>query len=249
MNTIFKFYYQAWLLWSLAAAFGVAVLLQKLHGAWGLVYRICLTVVLFMALAYPVLGLMDKTNGLQLPAFTQNLKAERSAGNPSAWQAATQVWTLDGARLFESQYPDDAAAARWLSTAPEGVILEAFSKSSSYSDYGRMSAYSGDPTVLGWWYHEWQWRGSVDEQVSQIQNMTCRAEDSYDARRMRSDDISCFFETNRWKEASQIIAYYNIRYVVVGTLERRDYHINESLLQQHLTQVFQQGKVVVYEIP
>ena len=32
MNTIFKFYYQAWLMWSLVAAFGVAVLLQKLHG-------------------------------------------------------------------------------------------------------------------------------------------------------------------------------------------------------------------------
>ncbi|HEX2698269.1 MAG TPA: DUF2298 domain-containing protein, partial [Anaerolineales bacterium] len=40
MNTIFKFYYQAWLLFSLAAAFGAAVLLQKLRGAWDWAFRI-----------------------------------------------------------------------------------------------------------------------------------------------------------------------------------------------------------------
>jgi YYY domain-containing protein len=249
INTVFKFYYQAWLLWSLAAAFGVAVLLQKLRGAWGLVYRVCLGLVLFMALAYPVLGLQNKTGDFQIPAFAQNLNAARAAGNPSAVKTAARVWTLDGARLFQSQYPDDAAAASWLSTAPEGVIIEAFSKSSSYSDYGRMSAYSGDPTVLGWWYHEWQWRGSVAEQVSPIQNLTCKANESYDSRRMRSDDISCLFETTSWEVASQIITQYNIRYVVIGTLERRDYHINEQLFRQHLTRVFQQGQVVVYEVP
>ena len=249
MNTIFKFYYQAWLLWSLAAAFSVAVLLLKLQGVWGLVYRIILVLVLFMALVYPVLGLLNKTDDFQIPAFTQNLKVAQAAGNPFALQAAARVWTLDGAQLFRSQYPDDAAAARWLSTAPEGVIVEAFSKSSSYSDYARMSTYSGDPTVLGWWYHEWQWRGSVAEQVSQIQNLTCRANDPYDWQRMRSDDISCLFEAKSWEVASQIIAQYNIRYVVIGTLERRDYHINEQIFQQHLAPVFQQGQVVIYAVP
>jgi uncharacterized membrane protein len=156
---------------------------------------------------------------------------------------------LDGSQLFQSQYPDDAAAARWLLNAPAGVIAEAFNKSSSYSDYARMSVYSGDPTVLGWWYHEWQWRGSVDEQVSPITDLSCKAPDSYDPRRMRSDDISCLYETNSWDVASEVISQYNIRYVVIGTLERRDYHINEALFQQHLKQVFQQGQVVIYEVP
>ncbi len=171
MNTIFKFYYQAWLMWSLVAAFGVAVLLQKLRGAWGWVFRIGLVIVLFMALAYPVFGLPDKTDDFQLPAFDQTLKAAQAAGDPAALQTAARVWTLDGAQLFQSQYPDDAAAARWLLNAPEGVIVEAFNKTSSYTDYARMSTYSGDPTVLGWWYHEWQWRGSVDEQVSPINEL------------------------------------------------------------------------------
>ena len=38
MNTIFKFYYQAWLMWSMVAAFSVAVLLQKLRRAWAWVF-------------------------------------------------------------------------------------------------------------------------------------------------------------------------------------------------------------------
>jgi uncharacterized membrane protein len=66
---------------------------------------------------------------------------------------------------------------------------------------------------------------------------------------MRSDDISCLYEANTWSVASEVINQYNIRYVVIGTLERRDYHINEVLFQQHLKQVFQQGQVVIYEIP
>jgi YYY domain-containing protein len=249
INTVFKFYYQAWLLWSLAAAFGVAVLLQKLRGPWDLVYRIGLVLILIMALTYPAFALPDKTDDFQIPAFTQTLKAAQAAGNPSALSAAAQVWTLDGARLFQSQYPDDAAAARWLLNAPEGVIIEAFSTSSSYSDYARMSVYSGDPTVLGWWYHEWQWRGSVNEQVSPIKDLTCRAKDSYDPRRMRSDDISCLYEANNWEVVHEVVSQYNIRYVVIGTLERRDYSINEQIFQQHLVQVFKQGQVVIYAVP
>jgi len=249
MNTIFKFYYQAWLMWSLVAAFGVAVLLQKLRAGWALAFKIGLGVVLVMALAYPVFGLSNKTNGFQLTAFSDNLKAAQAAGDPAALQTAARVWTLDGSGLFQSQYPDDAAAANWLLNAPEGVLVEAFNKTSSYTDYARMSTYSGDPTVLGWWYHEWQWRGSVDEKTSPITNLTCKARDSYDSRRMRSDDISCLYETNNWAVASEIIAQYNIRYVVIGTLERRDYRINELLFQQYLKPIFHQGQVVIYEVP
>jgi YYY domain-containing protein len=249
MNTIFKFYYQAWLMWSLVAAFGAAVLWQKLRAGWGWVFRIGLLIVLIMALAYPVFGLPAKTDSFQMPAFARNLKTTQAAGDPAALLTAARVWTLDGSQLFQEQYPDDSAAARWLLNAPEGVIAEAFNKTSSYTDYARMSVYSGDPTVLGWWYHEWQWRGNLDELVSPITDLTCKAQDSYDSRRMRSDDISCLYQTNSWDVASEVITQYNIRYVVIGTLERRDYHINEVLFQQHLKQVFQQGQVVIYEVP
>ncbi|MBE3066307.1 MAG: hypothetical protein IMZ73_02595, partial [Chloroflexi bacterium] len=177
MNTIFKFYYQAWLLWSLAAAFGVAVLLQDLRGAWNWVYRIGLAFVLFMALVYPILGVLTKTNNFQIPAFIENLNAARAAGDPSAWQTAAQVWTLDGGAFFNQYNPDDMAAAAWLRTAPYGVIVEASKVDASYTEYSRISTYSGLPTVLGWPMHEGQWRGTYEPQGT------------------RQDDIRRLYET------------------------------------------------------
>ena len=102
MNTIFKFYYQAWWLLSVAAAFGVAVLLQNLRGAWNWIYRVGLAVALFMALVYPVLGLLTKTENFQVPAFQQSLQLSRAGRGPT-WpcRPRLQVWTLDGGAFFD----------------------------------------------------------------------------------------------------------------------------------------------------
>jgi uncharacterized membrane protein len=247
-NTIFKFYYQAWLLWSLAAAFGAGVLLQKLEGIWGWIYRPVLAIIIAIGLVFPVMGLPEKTNNFQIPAFKATLKAAKAAGDPHAIQTAMRVWTLDGAQLFQNQYPDDSAAARWLLTAPAGVVAEAVSRD-TYSDYGRMAVYSGQPTVLGWSFHEYQWRGDLTEQLSPIQNLTCRANDSDTSARTRSDDMACLYQTRNWDEASEILAQYDIRYVVVGTLEGRSYRVSETKFKTYLKPVFQSGNVVVYEVP
>jgi YYY domain-containing protein len=249
LNTIFKFYYQAWMVWSLAGAFGVAILLQELRGRWAFIYRVGLMLVLVLALAFPVLGLSTKTNDFKIPAFIETLRARQATSDAGAIQAAASVWTLDGSVLFSSQYPDDAAAARWLLTAPTGVIAEAASKD-AYSDYGRMAAYSGQSTVLGWWWHEYQWRGTLSQMASPLTNLTCRADFTVGGlSRSRADDVSCLYQSNNWDIANEVISQYNIRYIVIGTLERRNYHINESVFKQHLSQVFQQGQVVIYEVP
>jgi YYY domain-containing protein len=231
MNTIFKFYYQAWALLSMAAAFGVAVLLQNLRGAWNWAYRIGLTIVLFMALVYPVLGLLTRTNNFQVPAFLDSLAAARKAGNLHALQTAAQVWTLDGGAFFDTIYPDDMAGATWLRSAPYGIIVEATKIDASYSDWSHISIYSGLPTVLGWSMHESQWRGTYEPQGTRL------------------DDIRRLYETTSWDDAKSIIQQYGIRYVFVGTLERSTYHLSELKFQQHLTPVFQQGQVTVYEVP
>jgi uncharacterized membrane protein len=182
------------------------------------------------ALAFPIFGLPDKTNDFQFPAFQQTLESARAAGLLSPLRAAASVWTLDGARLFHNRYPDDAAAADWLSTAPYGVIAEAVG--GEYSDYARMSTYSGLPAVVGWEGHEDQWRGTFQEQ-----------------RQRGEVDIPLLYQTNNWDEALGIIQKYNIRYIVVGTLERTTYNLNELKFQRNLVAVFQSGNVVIYEVP
>lgn len=231
MNTIFKFYYQAWMLWSLVAAFAVAVLLHELKRIWKLIYQFGLWVVLVMALTYPVMSVITKTESFRLPDFLRELKSARMAGEPDAWKSAVQVWTLDGADYYTQIYPNDMAAAAWLRSAPFGVIVEASKPDASYSDYARFSTYSGLPTVLGWPMHEGQWRGSYEPQGS------------------RQEDIRRLYETTDWPETKAILLQYGIRYVCIGTLERSTYRVNEDKFLAHLVPVFTQGQVTIYELP
>ncbi len=136
MNTIFKFYFQAWILWGIAAAFGTAVLLQSLRRSWGVVYRAGLVVLFAMALAYPVFSLLNKTNNF----------------NPGSG------FTLDGNAYFDRTYPDDAAGINWLKSAAPGVVAEAVDPTGGdYTGYARVAMLSGDADVLGWFGHEQQW--------------------------------------------------------------------------------------------
>ena len=140
INTIFKFYYQAWILWSLVAAFGVGYLLRTLRGATDIAVRILVGLVIFCGLLYPTFGVLTKTNNLK-PVFGFNLN--------------------DFARV-QRENADDAAGIEFLLNQPEGVIAEAIG--GSYSYYGRVATHTGYPTVLGWPGHESQWRGGSELQ-------------------------------------------------------------------------------------
>ena len=67
---------------------------------------------------------------------------------------------LNGITYLKTLYPDDYLAINWLNQNIKGqpVILEA--QGDSYTDYARISANTGLPTVLGWTVHEWLWRGT-----------------------------------------------------------------------------------------
>jgi len=214
INTIFKFYYQAWLIWGVAAAFGVAVVLESLRGAWGLIYRLGLAIVLAIGLTYTVLGFWTKTNGFKPPGG----------------------FSLDGTAYLERGSPDEFATIAWLREAPAGVVAEAVG--GSYSAYGRVSMLSGKPTVLGWDFHEFQWRGGGDLLGS------------------RQSDIQRLYCTNDWSEAEEIISQYDIRYVFIGRLERSTYNsdrcpggLDEWKFQRNLALVFQQGEASIYAVP
>jgi YYY domain-containing protein len=142
INTIFKFYYQAWVLLSLAAAFGVAYVIQNLqHVVWNVTFRIVVGLLVFVGLLYPVLGLNTKTNGFQ----------------------PYGGFTLDDFDRIERENPDEAAAIDFLRTAPDGVVAEAIGGSYD-SSFARIATYTGLQNILGWPGHESQWRGGSEPQ-------------------------------------------------------------------------------------
>lgn len=144
MNTVFKFYYQAWVLLSLAGAYGVYhVLSARPRGAPARLVRggwlVAGGLLLAAGLAYTVTAPVAKANGFR--------------GEP----------TLDGARYVAAFRPQEAEVVRWLAEhAPPGaVLLEAPGR--QFSDDNWVSAATGIPTLLGWGGHELQWRGSYEE--------------------------------------------------------------------------------------
>ncbi|MBL0344323.1 DUF2298 domain-containing protein [Candidatus Villigracilis affinis] len=140
INTVFKFYYQAWMLWSLVAAFAVSQLLQNLRGLANVAFRVVIGVVIFTGLLYPVFGLITKTNSFNPP----------------------YGFSLDDFDRIIRENPEEAAAITFLRAAPDGVIVEAIGD--GYSAFARISAQTGMQTVLGWPGHEDQWRGSYAPQ-------------------------------------------------------------------------------------
>jgi YYY domain-containing protein len=156
MNTIFKFYFQAWLVWSVAAAYASIVLLASLRGLWKAAFGLGLALLLTASLVYPLLSLWSKTNGFQ-PA----------------------EWTLDSTAYFARSSPDEMSAIRWLQAAPPGVIAEAVPPGGgSYTEYARAATLSGQPSVLGWVGHENQWRGdtassAIGSRQSDLQRLYC----------------------------------------------------------------------------
>jgi len=139
MNTIFKFYFETWSLWGIAAAFGSVVLLSTLRKAWRTIFSTIWVVMMLSAFIYPVIMTMNKTNNFK-----------------------PYAWTLDGNAYLASYYPDEAAAIAWLETQPVGVVSEAVA--GSYTPNSEWaSVQTGFPTVLGWPGHESQWRGGAVE--------------------------------------------------------------------------------------
>jgi len=142
MNTIFKFYFQAWMIWGIVAGYAAARLLERFSAgisAWAV--RAGLAVLLLMGLVYGFFGVMTRTQGFH-----------------------PEEWSLDGALALRRYQPQEYEAIQWLKTAPEGVVAEAVG--GSYTDFARVATFSGNPTVLGWPGHESQWRGGAREMGS-----------------------------------------------------------------------------------
>ncbi len=134
MNTVFKFYFQAWQLLGVACAVLVVTAVSRITLSKRRVPVAvpALALVLIASLSYPYGGIMARANG--------------------GFQG------LDGVRFLYAEDTGAYQAVRWLDehSSPGDVVFEAVG--GDYTLYARVSTYAGRPTVMGWPGHEWQWR-------------------------------------------------------------------------------------------
>ncbi len=146
MNTVFKFYYQAWIVFGIGGAYGIISVFageQLPRAGWRLAYGGLAGVVLAAGLLFPVLGIATRMF-YETGRYAYDVPATLDGGS-----------TLTGA--------DDYQAALCLGDLVQGddaVIASAVGGSYAWS-YGTASTLTGIPTVLNWTGHEGQWRGST----------------------------------------------------------------------------------------
>jgi YYY domain-containing protein len=232
MNTVFKFYYQAWVMLGIASAYGIWWLLDRLEKPVGrILFTTGATLFIGLGLVYTLMAIPSRAGDFKGPA------------------------DLDGSSSVAMSHPDDWAAILWLDgNAEQGlpvgdvpVILEAPSVppwGGSYTYEGRISAFSGFPTVLGWAVHESQWRGNYDEQG------------------LREPDIATIYTTTNGQTTLDLLHKWKVSYVILGSSELT---YIQRLCQQSaqgcttsnalkkfglvLQPVFNQGQVTIYKVP
>jgi len=139
--------------------------------------------------------------------------------------------TLDGERSIKKEHPYEYQAIEWLRNKNEThVVLQATGLSYAWNSY--VSAFTGLPTVLGWEWHEYQWRMNLEEINT------------------RRGDVERAYTSPDYGEIKNIIEKYGIKYIYIGPVERDRYKITEVFEQQKekFKSVFKNQEVEIYEV-
>jgi uncharacterized membrane protein len=224
MNTIFKFYYQAWVMLGCASAFGTWWILhgrgEGVSSAWQTVFLGGAALLVAAGLVYPLMASYARVDGFR------------------------QEPHLNGAINIARAHPDDWAAIEWLREHAEAgsVILEAPGKSYNYE--GRISAFTGHPAVLGWAVHESQWRGSYEEQGK-------REPDIETIYTTQSGQLALEL-LHKWDVDYVVVGPPERRYAEeVCSRSERPCNSARALrtFQEVLEPVFEEGQTAIYRVP
>jgi len=219
MNTVFKFYYQTWIMWSVVSAYAIYYLLagpQRVKSRLGRTLTgVAITMTLGLGLMYPALALPSRVS-------------EIGATEPG----------LDGtvaAAVHDSKIADLNAAVQWFDEHVLGsptVLVTTDDVLWFEPERSRVSSWTGLPTVLGWFDHETQWRGSEVVQ------------------RQRLPDIQKIYSTTNQQAALNLLRFYRVTYVYVGYEERQQYPAEGlAKFDRMLPVVFRQNGVAIYQVP
>jgi YYY domain-containing protein len=231
MNTVFKFYFQVWVLWAVASAAVLPHLASRFKSRR-------------RSEIEPALELQEGS------AWTPEIAAQMAryqASRGGVWGRRwwwifgfllagcllypltavpvrikdrfdnSQSVTLDGTEFMStSVYSDDnrpvvlafdRQALFWLRQNVQGIptILEA--NTPLYRWGSRVSIYTGLPTVIGWDWHQKQQRSVLPGELIDG----------------RLEDVKTMFNSTDVNQTLQLLDQYQVRYIYIGTLERLYY--------------------------
>lgn len=226
LNTVFKFYYQTWVMFGVAGLFSLSYLwLAAKEGSRKLLpagMTVVYTAVFLLTLLFPYYAIQSRAIEYRGPI-----------------ESATRLPpTLNGLAQMAVFNPDDYAAVLWLrqNVAGTPIIVEAVGGQYSPEGHGRVSASTGIPTLLGWAGHQYQWRGYSTPEPAE-----------------RDPVVRNIYTAPSWENSDvvNVLNQYEVAYIYVGNLERSTYGIDGRLPGQNkfnedLEVAYQNGSVTIY---
>ncbi|MGH2581750.1 MAG: DUF2298 domain-containing protein, partial [Anaerolineales bacterium] len=236
MNTVFKFYMQAWVLIAIGASFALAWTIDALRAwlpSWRAAWQVGAAVLLVSGGLFLLLGVTAKIRDrmtLEAPHTLDGMEYM----NYSVYFDRDQALDLS----------QDYEAIRWMQENIEGspVIVEAHT--GEYRWGSRFSIYTGLPSVIGWNWHQRQQREFVPGN-----DVWARV---YEVGGNQNEIPGFYFDTDL-SRVTVFLRQYQVKYIIVGQLERAYYPgagLDKFEGQEGIlwNEVFRTGDTVIYEV-
>ena len=200
MNTVFKFYLQSWTFLSISSGIFLVDLFQRKQEIMKFernkVWNWSFAFLLISVLLFSILGSLDK--------ITDRISLDTPISLDGMDFMKYSIYVENG---YPMELNQDYNVIRWMQDNIKGtpVILEA--NVPEYRWGNRYSIYTGLPSVIGWNWHQRQQR----------------AVNPGDWIFKRIDSVSNFYNTPKIEEAAGVLKNYEVKYFIVGQLERAVY--------------------------
>ncbi len=229
MNTVFKFYLQSWILFSLSAGVCLIWLFKSFrywHNRLLFFEQLMLFILIVSAALFTLLGTRDKIRDRMAPEAPQTLDG-------MAYMADATFNDLG----VPMQLMEDYEAIQWMQDNIQGspVILEG--QAYEYRWGNRFTIYTGLPGVVGWNWHQRQQRAILrDNRVQE-----------------RVDQVNTFYMTEDIRYVTEFLERYDVAYIVVGQLEQVFYPGSgldkfPAFENQYWEVVYEQGDTIIYKV-
>ncbi len=196
MNTVFKFYLQAWTLLAISAAYAFVDLLPRLEKpkieSWKSIWRACGIALVGCGLLFPVIASKDK--------ITDRISDDVPLTLDGMAYMQSSVYWQDGVAMDLEQ---DYQAIKWMQENVQGSPVIVEGTTSLYQWGNRFSIYTGLPAVIGWDWHQRQQKTTlpstwVTDRITAVEN---------------------FYNTTDIKAARSFLEKYQVKYIILGQLE------------------------------
>jgi len=228
MNTIFKFYLQAWTLLSVSSGAAFVWVLSDVHTwrpRWRNTWQAVLIVLFAGAALFTVTATTDKISDRINPKAPHTFDAMEYMAHAEYWDTETM------------DLSQDHRAIRWMQDNVKGSPVIVETNCPEYRWCSRFTIYTGLPGVVGWNWHQRQQRAlgpplSVQDRV---------------------DAVGQFYNTTVLSYVREFINKYDVRYIVVGQLEHIYYEDDglrkfEQFDGNLWKEVYRDAQTVIYEV-